>query len=102
MKKKGRFLGDEKLCRALLHYHNKLSARDRLSPAQKTMVILYKIQFQLTPGHLPLSSGACSTEEVEKKIFATQKNTGKHYNKMAYPLPDIQQGSQVALQNPKN
>lgn len=42
-----------------------------------------------------------SEEETNNKVIATQQNAGNYYDKAAHSLLDIQQGSQVVLQNPR-
>ena len=96
----GRFLEEDKLCKALLQYRNTPSACDGLSPAQKLFGHLMQ---DTLPAH-PRSFAPewqHSTEEAEQKVIITQQKTESYFDKAAHLLPDIQQGSQVVLQDPR-
>ena len=41
-----------------------------------------------------------STEDTEKKVINTEQAAKRYYDRTVHPLSDIQQGSQVVLQNP--
>ena len=92
-----RHLNKDKLCRALLQYHNMPSCKDRLSPAQK--LFSHPIQDTL-PAHrcsfaLEWQKG---TQEAEQQVTETLEQSKTFYNIHAHSLPDICIGSPVALQ----
>ena len=95
----GRFLDDDKLCMALLQYRNTPSSRDGLSPAQK--LFGHPMQDML-PAHSRSFAPEWqhSTEDTEKKAINTEQAAKRYYDRTVHPLSDIQQGSQVVLQNP--
>ena len=95
-----RSLNQDKFCRALLQYRNTPSRRDGLSPAQK----LYGHPTQDTlPAHRRSFSQEWQQkmEEVERQTNATQESITTYYNTHAYPLTEIEIGSNVAIQNPR-
>ena len=92
-------MNQDKFCRALLQYRNTPSRRDGLSPAQK----LYGHPTQDTlPAHRRSFSQEWQQkmEEVERQTNATQESITTYYNTHAYPLTEIEIGSNVAIQNP--
>ena len=96
----GTYLSEEKLCKALLQYRNTPSRKDGLSPAQK----LYgrPVQDTLPAHHRSFApEWQRSIEEAEKQAFTTRETTREYYNATASPLPEIQVGSNVAVQNPR-
>ena len=95
----GRSLNQDKLCCSLLQYRNTPSRRDGRSPAQK----LYGHPTQDTlPAHRRSFSQEWQQkmEEVERQTNATQESITTYYNTHAYPLTEIEIGSNVAIQNP--
>jgi len=92
----GRFLDDEKLCKALLQYCNTSYARDGLSPAQKHFG--HPVQDTL-PAHSRSFASEWLTrgDKAESKALTTQQSAKNYYNKGAHYFPDIQEGSQVVL-----
>ena len=93
-----RFLDEDKLCKALLQYRNTPSARDGLSPAQK--LFGHPIQDTL-PAHARSFTSEWQHKMQESKAVTTQQSSMDYYNRGAHLLPDIQQGTQVVLQNPR-
>lgn len=90
-------IDEEKLCKALLQYHDTPSARDGLSPAQK----LFGRPMQDTIlAHYKSFNPAWQHKAVEK-VEHTQQEAANYYNRMSHPLPEIQEGSQIALQDPR-
>ena len=94
----GRVLDKSVLCQALIQYRNTPSARDGLSPAQK----LYGHPIQDT---LPVHQRAFSPEwqhsreETERRTQQSQEAAAARYNFTASSLPDITEGTHVAVQN---
>ena len=87
------------VCCSLLQYRNNPSHRDGHSPAQK----LYGNPTQDTlPAHRRSFSEEWQQkmEEVERQTNATQESITTYYNTHAYPLTEIEIGSNVAIQNP--
>ena len=74
--------------------------KDGLSPAQK----LYGHPIQdIIPAHdwsfdMTWQS---NTEEAEDKAEATLEKATRYYNQNAHPLPDIREGTHVAIQDPR-
>ena len=94
----GRYMNEEKSCRALLQYRNMPSRKDGLSPAQK----LYGNPIQDTlPAHH--SSFALewqhSAQEAKQQTEVTREASQRYYNTGAHPLPEIQVGTNVAVQD---
>ena len=95
-----RSLNTDVICRALLQYRNTPSRRDGQSPAQK----LYGRPIQDT---LPAHRRSFAPEwqqnvaDAEKQATHTLEQSERCYNAHARNLPDIQLGSNVALQNPR-
>ena len=89
-----------KLCKALLQYCNTPSLRDKLSPAQK----LFSHPLQDTiPAH-PKSfdpQWQPDRNEAAKKAERTQQTAATYYHRTAKPLPEINIGSQISLQDPR-
>ena len=84
----------------MLQYCNTPSAIDGLSPAQK--LFGHPIQDTL-PAHARsfTSEWQHKMQEAESKAVTTQQSFMDYYNRGAHLLPDIQQGTQVVLQNPR-
>ena len=93
-----RQLNDNRLCRALLQYHNTPSRQDGLSPAQK----LYGHPIQDTlPAHCRSFSPEWqrSLQEANQQASYMLHQSETFYNTHAHTLTDIKIGSTVALQN---
>ena len=93
----GRYLEEDRLCRALLQYRNTPLAKDGQSPAQK----LYGHPVQDTiPAHgWSLDpTWQHSKEEDKDKAAATAEKATRYYDQRAHTLPDIREGSHVAIQ----
>ena len=81
-----------------MQYRNTPSCKDGLSPAQK----LYGRPIQDTlPAHRRAFSPEWQhrTSTAEKQVQITTENVERYYNSKARPLPEINIGSKVALQN---
>ena len=94
-----RTLNEDKLCRAVLQYRNTPSRKDGLSPAQK----LYGRPIQDTlPAHRRSFAPEWqrSAQLTEQQADKTLQQVESYYNSHAHRLPDLQNGSMVALQNP--
>ena len=96
----GRYLDEEMLCRALLQYRNTPSAKDGLSPAQKLyghpiqdIILAHDRSFDMT--------WQSNAEEAEDKAEATLEKATWYYNQNAHSLPDIREGTHVAIQDPR-
>jgi len=88
----GRTLDEDKLCRALLQYHNTPSCEDGTSPVQK--LYGHPVQDSLPAHRHSFSSDwQCKTAEVEKQLGDTLETSTQFSNAYAYPLPDIPIGS---------
>ena len=85
----GRYLEEDRLCRALLQYKNTPSAKDGQSPAQK----LYGHPVQDT---IPAHGWSLDSTWQHSKEEAT-----RYYNQRVHTLPDIREGSHVAIQHPR-
>ena len=96
----GRYLGEDKLCKALLQYRNTPSSRDGLSPVQK--LFRYPVQDTL-PAHAKSFDPQWQTnlDRAAEKAERTQRAAEHYYNRQAHSLPVIHVGSQVALQDPR-
>lgn len=87
-------LDQNKLARGLLQYRNTPSRRDGTSPAQK----LYGQPIQDT---LPAHRLAFKHSQQEYSGETTvDNNNQQYYNQKAHPLPEINVGTNVAVQNP--
>ena len=87
-------LDQNKLARSLLQYRNTPSRRDGTSPAQK----LYGQQIQDT---LPTHRLAFQPSQLEHSSeLAADNNNQQYHNQKAHPLPEINIGTNVAIQNP--
>jgi len=96
----GMYLEGDRLCKALLQYRNTPSLRDGLSPAQK----LFGHPLQDTILAHPKSfdpQWQPDRKEAAKKAEKTQESAATYYNRTAKPLPEINIGSHVALQDPR-
>ena len=94
-----RTLNEDKLCHAVLQYSNTPSRKDGLSPAQK----LYGRPIQDTlPAHRRSFAPEWqrSAQLAEQQAAKTLQQAELYYNSHAHRLPDLQNGSMVALQNP--
>ena len=94
----GRYLDEDKLTRALLQYRNTPTRKDGLSPAQK----LYSKPIQDTlPAHRRAFSEEWQrhSEEAEKQAINCMEKVMLAYNQHARTLPEIDVGSNVAIQN---
>lgn len=94
----GRHLDENKLTRALVQYRNTPSRKDGLFSAQK----LYGQPIQDTlPAHRRafLPEWQHHTSKAEQQAQTTKENVETSYNSKARPLPEINIGSKVAIQN---
>ena len=93
-----RHLNEDKLCCALLQYHNTPSHKDGLSPAKK--LFGHPIQDTL-PTHRRsfASEWEKGTQEAEQQVTETLEHSKTFYNIHARSLPDIRIVSPVALQS---
>ena len=94
----GRYMNEDKLCRALLQYRNTPSRKDGLSPAQK----LYGNPIQDTlPAHYSSFAPEWqhSAQEAKQQAEATREASQRYYNTGAHPLPEIRVGTNVAVQD---
>lgn len=91
-------MDDDKITSTLLQYRNTPSRKDGLSPAQK--LFGHPIQDTL-PAHRMafLPEWQRTTAEVEQQATNTQEVVELTYNQHARPLPTINVGSNVAIQN---
>ena len=96
----GRYLDEDKLCKALLQYGNTPSSRDGLSPAQK--LFGHPVQDTL-PAHPKSFDPQWQTnlDRAAEKADRTQRAAEHYYNRQAHSLLEIHVGSQVALQDPR-
>ena len=84
-----------------LQYHNTPSRKDGLSPAQK--LYGHAVQDILPAHHRSFSQEwQRKTQEAEEQAKQTLQSSESFYNTHAHPLPDIQVGPQVAVQNPQS
>ena len=96
----GRYLEEEKLCKALMQYRNTPSTKDGQSPAQK--LYGHPIQDMLPAnGRSFASEWQHITKEAEHKRTTTLEKAKSYYNQTAHNLPDIHKGSYVVVQNPR-
>lgn len=94
----GRYINQDKLCRALLQYRNTPTRKDGLSPAQK----LYGHPVQdILPAHRRSFSEEWQrkAEVAEQQVTQTLQSSATYYNKHAHNLQEIQVGSNVAIYN---
>ena len=94
----GRHLDEDKLTRGLLQYRNTPSRKDGKSPAQK----LYGKPIQDTlPAHRRSFAveWQLQSEDADKKLEDTKIAVEQSYNQHARPLPDINVGTKVAIQD---
>ena len=94
-----RTLNKDKLGYTVLQYRNTPSCKDGLSPAQK----LYGRPIQNTLQAHRRSFAPewqCSAQLAEQQAAKTLQQAESYYNSHAHRLPDLQNGSMVALQNP--
>ena len=95
-----RSLNEDKLCNALLEYHNTPSHKHGLSPVQK----LFGQPIQDTlPAHrcsFSLDWQKCM-HKAEQLATNVSNQSQTFYNTHAHSLPDIHVGSTVAIQNPQ-
>ena len=94
----GRHLDEDKLTRGLLQYRNTPSRKDGKSPAQK----LYGKPIQDTlPAHRRSFAveWQLQSEDADKKLEDTKTAVEQSYNQHARPLPDINVGTKVAIQD---
>ena len=91
-------LNEDTLCRALLQYRNTPSRKDGISPAQK--LFGHPIQDTI-PAHRRsfAPEWQMSTQEVEQLANETSEQSKTFYDIHTHQLPDIRNGSKVALQN---
>ena len=91
----GSQVDEGRLARSLLQYCNTPSRRDNLSPAQK-----------LFGRPIPAHHRAFAQEwqrdadKADKQAYRVSEYVEQHYNRHAFSLPDINIGSNVAIQNP--
>ena len=93
-----RHLYEDRLCRALLQYHNTPSHKDGTSPAHK--LFGHPIQDSIPAHHRSFApEWQKNTQEAEQQATETLAQSKEFYNSHAHSLPDIQVGSKVALLN---